>query len=55
VCCSVLQCVAECCRVWQCSYPSVLSVAYLCLQYVICCSELQRDALCCSALQCVAV
>jgi len=41
MCCSVLQCVAVCCRVLQCNYPSVPSVAYLCLQCVICCSELQ--------------
>jgi len=63
VCCSVLQCVAEC-RSGRAVGPSLRSVCsdfpmcvtHLCmLQCVaVCCSVLQCVAVCCSKLQCAA-
>ena len=67
VACSVLQCVAVCCRTMQSMVQCValerhfyelMRVAVCCsmLQCVaVCCSVLQRVAACCSVLQCVAV
>jgi len=48
---SVLQCVAECCRVL--SFAMCHSVLLKCS--AVCCSVLQCVAVCCSVLQCVAV
>jgi len=53
VCCSVLQCVAVCCRVLHDALLRVCSKKWRLLQCVaVCCSVL---FLCCSGLQCVAV
>ena len=52
VCCSVLQCVAVCCR--TIALPFEIFISHV-QRVAVCCSVLQRVAVCCSALQCVAV
>jgi len=58
VCCSVLQCVAACCRI-EGSRSDMIACA--CgggdtgAGVAVCCSVLQRVAACCSVLQCVVV
>jgi len=57
VCCSVLLCVAECCRVSQCVAvgPRAVLTAMSILGRFVCCSVLQCVAVCCRVWQCVAV
>ena len=64
VCCSVLQCVAVCCRVLNASYTANMTDTIRIIIIPIflssgvnemCCSVLQCVAVHCSALQCVAV
>jgi len=58
VCCSVLQCVAVCCRFWygcsnECSLVRDVCVLLQCV--AVWCSVLQCVAVCCSVLQFVAL
>jgi len=48
--CSVLQCVAVCCRVVQCIAKCCMCVAMCCSGVAVCCSELQCAAVHSSAL-----
>jgi len=55
VCCSVLQCVAVCCRFATLMSHRFATLISLLQCVAVCCSVLQCVAVCCSALQCVAV
>ena len=61
MCCSVLQCVAGCCRVLQggnvvcCRQSTHVQYVGASQCVAVCCSALQCVAVCCSVLQCFAV
>jgi len=55
LCCSVLQCAADCCRVlqWWISLEDMQVFCRECVVFVaVCCRVLQCVAVCCSVMQC---